>query len=79
MNAHDRSNLEFLMSLTTDEQWRDWAYSVGQDDLDYAMEIMAQALAENDTFLLDLNEAIQDELGMDLDEARKVLDKFRVH
>ena len=45
MNKHDRSNLEFLLSLDASafEKWYD---TVEQDDLDYAQELMAMAAEE---------------------------------
>lgn len=45
MNKHDRSNLEFLLSLDASafEKWYD---TVDQDDIEYAQELMAMAAEE---------------------------------
>lgn len=79
MNDHDRSNLEFLMSLVTHEQWMDWAKKVGQDDLEYAMELIYQASVENELFLMELNEVLEEEIGMNLTESCKLLKRFMLH
>lgn len=39
MNTHDRNNLKFLLSLT-DEAFVEFAQSVSQDDIDYALELL---------------------------------------
>ena len=47
MNSHDKKNLEFLMSVSP-EVLQDWYATVSQDDVDYAMELLAYASAEFD-------------------------------
>lgn len=77
MNDYDRSNLEFLLSIKTDEDWQNWADAVDADDLDYAMELIKTAQAENEVFQMELAEALQESEGMDCTLAKNVLDKFK--
>lgn len=77
MDEFDRINLNFLMSLQTDEDWINWAKSVEWDDMVYAMELLETALAEQEVEKMELKEAIQDMDGdLDLGLARSVLAKF---
>jgi hypothetical protein len=41
MNAHDRSNLDFLLKSEL-ETIRDWAGKMGSDDINYAQELLLQ-------------------------------------
>jgi hypothetical protein len=41
MNAHDRSNLEFLLAAEA-ETIRDWAGKMDPDDINYAQELLLQ-------------------------------------
>jgi hypothetical protein len=41
MNAHDRSNLKFLLAAEIDVI-RDWAGKMGSDDINYAQELLLQ-------------------------------------
>lgn len=70
MNDWDRNNLEFILSLTT-EQFDKWYSSISQDDVDYAIEIMSRARLET-------NERISEIFGEgdDLALARSVLANF---
>lgn len=45
MNEHDRDNLRFLLSADR-ETFMEWAEQVTQDDMDYAMELLAQYAEE---------------------------------
>jgi hypothetical protein len=45
MNAHDRSNLEFLLKAEP-ETIRDWAGKMGADDIVYAQELLLQHAAD---------------------------------
>jgi hypothetical protein len=45
MNDHDKSNLEFLMSVTP-ETFEDWCSQVSEDDMAYAFELIRTAKAE---------------------------------
>jgi guanylate kinase len=45
MNKHDRDNLNFLLNASK-STLNDWYDKVGQDDIEYAFELLAQAKAE---------------------------------
>ena len=45
MNAHDRSNLDFLLKAEP-ETIRDWAGKMGSDDITYAQELLLQHAAD---------------------------------
>ena len=45
MNAHDRSNLDFLLAAEIDVI-RDWAGKMGADDINYAQELLLQHAAD---------------------------------
>ena len=45
MNAYDRNNLQFIMSLD-ETQFDEWYSSIPQDDVDYALELFEQARTE---------------------------------
>ena len=46
MNQYDKDNLNFLMSLKTEDDWQDWARYCDEDDFRYAMELLKTAQAE---------------------------------
>ena len=58
MDAHDRDNLEFLMSISEDAL-RDFLDQIDPDDLEYAQELL-------DQFSVELR-ARANELGFDID------------
>ena len=76
MNAHDRKNLDFL--LTADiAVIRDWAGKMDADDIIYAQELLMQH-ADN---LRERSREILIEAKMmrnrsSLDQAREILDRF---
>ena len=45
MNAHDRSNLDFLLKAEL-ETIRDWAGKMDPDDITYAQELLLQHAAD---------------------------------
>lgn len=69
MNAHDSSNLMFLMSMST-SQLKQWYMDVSEDDRLYAEELLAQA----HLMAIDARVAQMQQFK----EAEKVLDKFRI-
>lgn len=75
MNDYDRSNLSFLLSLKTPEDWLNWADCIDADDLVYALELVQTAIAENMVEQMEWEEAAQDE-DLDLTQAQAVLTKF---
>lgn len=40
MEEYDRSNLNFLLSLNTDEEWKDFGSTIDEDDLKYAAALL---------------------------------------
>lgn len=74
MNKHDRDNLIYIMSLSNDE-FEDWAQSVSEDDIQYAIELIKAARTESFIQEQELLDAMEDS---DLSEARAVLEKFRL-
>jgi len=45
MNDHDRSNLQFIMSLD-EKAYDEWTASLSEDDVDYALELLKAARTE---------------------------------
>lgn len=74
MNDHDRSQLNFIMSLS-DEAFEEWALSIPNDDIKYAMELIQAARLENSIQEQELLDLLEDS---DLAEANAVLKKFRL-
>ena len=72
MNNHDKSNLQFILSLTPSE-FEDWYECLDDDDIAYAMEILQQARTEVAMQLIAINDEPED-----LNLANKVLAKFRL-
>ena len=75
MNAHDRKNLDFL--LTADiAVIRDWAGKMDSDDIIYAQELLMQHadnLRERSREILIEAEMMR---NSSLDQAREILDRF---
>ena len=75
MNAHDRKNLDFL--LTADiAVIRDWAGKMDADDIIYAQELLMQHadnLRERSREILIEAEMMR---NSSLDQAREILDRF---
>lgn len=76
MDNIDRANLKFLLSLETQEDWDNWGACADPDDLEYAMYLLKTGLAENEVLQMELAEAADEELGLDLSQARDVLSRF---
>lgn len=74
MNDWDKSNLEFLMSLKNQKDWKNWAECCNEEDFIYAMELIQTALSEVEVQHMELVESLQEEV--DLTEARTVLSRF---
>jgi hypothetical protein len=70
MNAWDKNNLDFIMSLSPKE-FDEWYECLDDDDIKYAMELLAQARAEVADHLTGLKEEV-----VDLSHAKKVLGKY---
>lgn len=74
MNDHDRSQLNFIMSLS-DDDFQEWAEQSPVEDVQYAIELIQQARVESYMLEQELTDALEDS---DLAEARSVLQKFRL-
>ena len=70
MNPHDLNNVRYIMSLN-DDQFNEWADSLTDDDLQYAMELLRAARLQNVHQELELMDEVED-----LTEAKNVLAKF---
>jgi hypothetical protein len=77
MNDRDKKNLEFIMSLKTQEEWEEWADSVDEDDLLYALVLVRTAMSEAETQKMNLEEQIQDDEGLDCSEAMKIINRVK--
>ena len=74
MNPFDKENLNFLMALSTDEEWEDWAQYCDEDDFTYALELMKRRTAEISLAMEDLAE---EEKELDLTEANTLINKIK--
>lgn len=72
MNPYDRSQLNYIMSLS-DQQFELWAMSIPTDDIQYAIELIQAARLENTIQEQELLDQLEDS---DLAEANAVLKKF---
>ena len=72
MNQHDKDNLRFLLSASPDSL-REWYESVGQDDHEYAMELIQTYKAELIVETLETNDNVED-----LSDAQRILARFRL-
>lgn len=70
MNDHDLNNIRYIMSLD-EHQFDEWMSKVGDDDINYAIEIIQARRIE-----LMMEEALLNDEVEDLSEAQKVLTKF---
>ncbi len=74
MNDYDRNNLNYIMGLDS-QQFDDWANTVSDDDIEYAIELIQQARLEISMQAHELSDNLEQS---DLAEARAVLQKFRL-
>jgi len=75
MNSHDRSNLNFIMSMN-EQEFDSWLSFMSNEDIDYALELIRRAKAENQLEEMELAEVMymHDD---DMTEANKVIDKIK--
>jgi hypothetical protein len=62
MNKHDKDNLNFLLTASK-ETLNDWYNSLGEDDIDYAFELLQMAKTElilKELELLDVVDDVED-------------------
>lgn len=77
MNEYDRNNLNFILTLNTPEDWENWAESLSEDDLRYALELVKTAQAESFVQMLELQEELQAEEGLDCSEAMSFINRVK--
>jgi len=70
MNDHDRSNLQFILSLD-EKTYDEWTESLSEDDVNYALELLKAARTE-----LILKDAELSDNVEDLTEANDILKGF---
>lgn len=46
MDQYDRDNLEFLLTLRSEQEWKAWAATVDQEDIEYAHSLLQVARLE---------------------------------
>lgn len=75
MNEHDRNNLNFLLSLNKDPVAFDkWCHKRTDDDMDYAMELLAQYSKELEAESVELRiEAELEMLGGRYPQVNKII------
>ena len=77
MNEHDRANLEFLLSLRNKKDLEDWARHCTEDDMIYAEELLKAAKTELEVRNMELDEAEQDEEGLDCSLALEIINRVK--
>lgn len=77
MNDYDRNNLNFIMSLKTESEWLEWVATLTEDDMHYALEIIKTAQSEADVRGMELDEADQDDEGLDCTEALEIINRVK--
>jgi len=75
MNSHDRSNLNFIMSLN-EQEFDSWLSFMSSEDIDYALELIRRAKAENQLEEMELAEVMysQDD---DMTEANEIINRIK--
>jgi hypothetical protein len=77
MNEYDRNNLHFILSLKDPAEWEAWAETLSEDDLRYALELIKIAQAESLVQMMELQEAMQAEDGLDCTEAMSFINRVK--
>jgi hypothetical protein len=77
MNEYDRNNLQFILSLKNPAEWEEWAETLSEDDLRYALELIKIAQAESLVQMMELQEAMQAEDGLDCTEAMSFINRVK--
>lgn len=77
MNEYDRNNLNFILTLNSPDEWEAWAETLSEDDLRYALELVKTAQAESVVQMLELQEAMQAEDGLDCSEAMSFINRVK--
>ncbi len=77
MDNRDQTNLEFLLSIS-DEEFQQFVEDSDLDDVTYAIQLIQNYCAEVQVREMELQDALEDELGLDCTQARAVLSKFQL-
>ena len=77
MNEYDRNNLNFILSMNTESEWEEWAETLSQDDILYALDLIKSAKAESFVKMLELQEELQAEEGLDCTEALSFINRVK--
>lgn len=59
MNDHDRSNLQFILSLDEDG-FDKWSATLSEDDVDYALELLKTARTQVMMQAAELSDEVED-------------------
>jgi len=76
MNDYDRNNLNYIISLN-DDQFTEWAESLDQEDRIYAVQLIQRYRVEQDVQLMELQERLQDEEGLDCTQALEFINRVK--
>lgn len=77
MNDRDQTNLDFLLSIS-DEDFQQFVNDSDLDDVKYAIQLIQTYCAEVQVREMDLQDAIDAEMGLDCAQAQTVLAKFQL-
>lgn len=77
MNSRDQTNLEFLLSIS-DEDFQQFVNDSDLDDVTYAIQLIQTYCAEVQVREMELQDALEAELGLDCTQAQTVLAKFQL-
>jgi hypothetical protein len=73
MKKHDRENLKYLMTISQ-QKFEEWLDNASQDDVEYALELIRMAKAENIVEWIELSEVSESD---DYSEANAVIDSVK--
>jgi hypothetical protein len=76
MNDYDRNNLNYIISLN-DDQFTEWAESLDQEDRIYAVQLIQRYRVEKDVELMEIEEALQNEAGLDCSQALEIINRVK--
>ncbi len=77
MNSRDQTNLDFLLNIS-DEEFQQFVNDSDLEDVHYAIQLIQTYCAEVQVRELELQDALEEELGLDCTQARAVLTKFQL-
>lgn len=71
MNDHDKSNLQYILSLDLN-QFKEWATTISKDDIHYATELLKHANIE----ISEQGLSFLEDTNIDVTEASNLLKKY---